>query len=130
MFGIFPFQNASQDDEFFNLIIDGDIDTYWKAVGLKNKSPLLQDLLIKMLDPVPEKRPTAHEVEQHPWMKEGSYSLPSLNSFDKKPFVRIHTTSLGANSTSTTCTDKDCQLQSSHDKLQEINEKFQAKIDP
>lgn len=31
--GIFPFKEAKKDEYFYNLILTGNLDTYWKKVG-------------------------------------------------------------------------------------------------
>ncbi len=31
--GIFPFKEAKKDEYFYNLIINNELDTYWKKTG-------------------------------------------------------------------------------------------------
>jgi hypothetical protein len=31
--GIFPFKEAKKDEYFYNLILEGNLDTYWKKTG-------------------------------------------------------------------------------------------------
>ena len=46
--GIFPFKEAKKDEYFFNLIMKGELDTYWKKTGGQNLSKEFKDLIIKM----------------------------------------------------------------------------------
>lgn len=46
--GIFPFKEAKKDEYFYNLILKGDLETYWKKTGGQNLSPEFKDLIIKM----------------------------------------------------------------------------------
>jgi len=66
--GIFPFKEAKKDEYFYNLIINGKLDTYWSKVGGQNLSPEFKDLILKMFSYDPTKRPTVDEIKSHPWM--------------------------------------------------------------
>ena len=46
--GIFPFKEAKKDEYFYNLILSGNLDTYWKKTGAQDLSPEFKDLIIKM----------------------------------------------------------------------------------
>ena len=61
--GIFPFQEATVKDKYYNLIVSGELDAYWETTGIKNASPELQDLLMKMLSPEASDRPTVQEIK-------------------------------------------------------------------
>lgn len=58
MYGIFPFKNATEDDQFFKFISAGDNEEYWESVGIEDSHDDLQDLLMKMLSPDPSDRPS------------------------------------------------------------------------
>ena len=66
--GIFPFKEAKKDEYFYNLILKGDLDTYWKKVGGQGLSPEFKDLILRMFSYDGSKRPTVDEVKAHPWM--------------------------------------------------------------
>jgi serine/threonine protein kinase len=66
--GIFPFKEAKKDEYFYNLIINGKLDTYWSKVGGQNLSPEFKDLILRMFSYDPTKRPTVDEIKSHPWM--------------------------------------------------------------
>jgi len=69
--GIFPFKEAKKDEYFYNLIINGKLDTYWSKVGGENLSPEFKDLILKMFSYDGSKRPTVEELKSHPWMTKG-----------------------------------------------------------
>jgi serine/threonine protein kinase len=67
--GIFPFKEAKKDEYFYNLILKGDMDTYWKKTGGQSLSKEFKDLIIKMFSYDGKKRPTISEIRAHPWMQ-------------------------------------------------------------
>lgn len=67
--GIFPFKEAKKDEYFYNLIIKGDLKTYWSKVGGENLSEDFKDLILKMFSYDPTKRPSVEELKNHPWMQ-------------------------------------------------------------
>jgi serine/threonine protein kinase len=89
--GIFPFQEATPQDNYYSLIISGNIDAYWEKTGGQNLSSELKDMLIKMLSPNPDDRPTIEEIQEHPWMKKTMFDketcrlslLDKLNELNK-----------------------------------------------
>ena len=44
--GIFPFKEAKKDEYFYNLIINGKLDTYWAKVGGQTLSEEFKDLIL------------------------------------------------------------------------------------
>jgi len=69
--GIFPFKEAKKDEYFYNLIMKGDLETYWKKTGGQNLSDDFKDLIIKMFSYDSSKRPTIDEIRNHPWLAGG-----------------------------------------------------------
>ena len=69
--GIFPFKEAKKDEYFYNLIINGKLDTYWQKVGGQSLTPEFKDLILKMFSYDGKLRPTVDELREHPWMKKG-----------------------------------------------------------
>merc|ERR1712100_520643 len=67
--GIFPFKEAKKDEYFYNLLINGQFEKYWKKVGGNNLSPEFKDLILKMFSYDGNKRPTIEELKAHPWCK-------------------------------------------------------------
>lgn len=68
MQGIFPFQEAKKDEYYYNLLLKGDYETYWKKTGGDNLSDEFKDLVLKMFSYDGSKRPTLQEIASHPWM--------------------------------------------------------------
>ena len=56
--GIFPFKEAKKDEYFYNLILNGKLDTYWSKVGGQSLSPEFKDLILAMFSYDGSKRPT------------------------------------------------------------------------
>lgn len=67
--GIFPFKEACSEDQYYKLILSGDLDAYWTKVGGKDLSWEFRDLIIKMFNIEGKERPTIQEIRDHPWMK-------------------------------------------------------------
>jgi serine/threonine protein kinase len=67
--GIFPFKEAKKDEYFYNLILTGKIDHYWKKVGGQNLSDEFKDLILKIFSYDGKQRPTVEEIKNHPWMQ-------------------------------------------------------------
>ena len=47
--GIFPFHEAKKDEFYYNLLINGDYDTYWSKTGGQDLSDEFKDLIINDL---------------------------------------------------------------------------------
>lgn len=67
--GIFPFKEAKKDEYFYNLILSGKLEHYWKKVGGQNLSEEFKDLILRIFSYDGKKRPTVEEIKNHPWMK-------------------------------------------------------------
>ena len=46
--GIFPFKEAKKDEFFYNLLLKGDYETYWKKTGEQNLSKEFKDLILAL----------------------------------------------------------------------------------
>jgi len=67
--GIFPFKEAKKDEYFYNLLINGQFEKYWKKVGGERLSPEFKDLILSMFSYDPKKRPTIEQLRDHAWLK-------------------------------------------------------------
>lgn len=67
--GIFPFQEAIKDDYYYKLLLSGKKEKYWKKTGGDELSLEFKDLIEKMVNHDPTKRPTIKELLNHPWMQ-------------------------------------------------------------
>merc|ERR1712113_1038102 len=63
--GIFPFKEARKEEYFYNLLLSGKLDTYWKKTGGENLSDDFKDLVLKMFNYNGKKRPTIEELKNH-----------------------------------------------------------------
>lgn len=82
--GIFPFKEAKKCDYFYNLLLQGKIEHYWKKVGGERLTPEFKDLILSMFNYDSNKRPTVEQLKNHPWMKlPMSYKLTKHNLMEK-----------------------------------------------
>ena len=56
--GIFPFKEARKEEYFYNLILKGELDTYWRKVNGTNLSSEFKDLILKFFSFNGAERPT------------------------------------------------------------------------
>lgn len=91
VFGIFPFQDASKNDKYYKLLMSGNPESYWAAIGVSGAPLELQDLLFKMLSANPNDRPTLKEIENHPWMSQNDLNLSLAKSNLSKKFSEYQT---------------------------------------
>lgn len=67
--GIFPFKEAKKEEYFYNLLLTGKFEHYWKKVGGQSLSEEFKDLILKIFSYDGKKRPTVEEIMNHPWMQ-------------------------------------------------------------
>lgn len=67
--GIFPFKEAKKDEYFYNLLLQGKFETYWKKVGGQTLSDDFKDMILSIFSYDCKKRPTIEQLKNHPWMK-------------------------------------------------------------
>jgi len=65
--GIFPFKEARKDEYFYNLILSGKREKYFKKIKGEHLSDEFQDLIMRMLAFKGSNRPTLEEIKEHPW---------------------------------------------------------------
>jgi serine/threonine protein kinase len=66
---LFPFAEARDDDYYYKLLLNGDLEKYWEKTNGSSLSPEFKDLVLRMLSHDPSKRITIEELAQHPWMQ-------------------------------------------------------------
>jgi len=92
--GIFPFKEAKKDEYFYNLILNGKLETYWKKTGGQGLSDEFKDLILKMFSYDGSKRPTIEELKAHPWInKPFSVKLTRAGIMEKLQAKRSEKTS-------------------------------------
>ena len=67
--GIFPFKEAKKDEFFYNLILKGDYETYWKKTGGQGLSKEFKDLILALFSYEGASRPSVADIRGHPWMQ-------------------------------------------------------------
>jgi len=77
--GIFPFKEAKKDEFFYNLLLKGDFDTYWKKTGGQNLSNEFKDLILSLFSYDSSNRPDVASIRAHPWMQSVSGNLIKEN---------------------------------------------------
>jgi len=60
--GIFPFKEARREEFFYSMILNGQLDQYWKKVNGQHLSPEFKDLTLRMFSYDPTLRPSIEEV--------------------------------------------------------------------
>ena len=78
--GIFPFKEARREEFFYNLLLNGKIDTYFAKVNGTNLSADFKDLILKFFSFNGEERPTIEQVRAHPWMQSESFDLDATRA--------------------------------------------------
>lgn len=74
--GIFPFQAATEEDYFYNLMQSVDEhQKYWQKIEAEDLSPEFKSLIRKMFAYEGEQRPTLDEIANHPWLRKDSFSF-------------------------------------------------------
>jgi len=71
--GIFPFKEARKEEYFYNLLCEGQIDTYFQKVNGTGLSQDFKDLILSLFSYDPEKRMTLEQVRSHPWLNSESF---------------------------------------------------------
>ena len=72
--GIFPFKEARTEEYFYNLLVHGNLQTYFEKVNGQNLSPEFRDLIVSLFSYDSTKRPTIDQIRAHPWLNSGNYN--------------------------------------------------------
>lgn len=73
--GIFPFKEARKEEYFYNLLLTGQIDTYFQKVNGSNLSIEFKDLILGLFQYDPENRPTIEQIRKHPWLNQEGFDF-------------------------------------------------------
>lgn len=71
--GIFPFKEARKEEYFYNLLMTGQISTYFEKVNGQNLSADFKDLILRLFSFDGNKRYTIEEIKSHPWMQSATF---------------------------------------------------------
>ena len=66
--GIYPFPEALKNDQYYKLILNDNLDTYWNGVDKANElSPAFKKFILKFFTPNGEDRITLDQIRSDPW---------------------------------------------------------------
>lgn len=72
--GIFPFKEARKEEYFYNLLLTGQIETYFDKVNGKGLSSDFKDMILKLFSYNGKDRYTIEELKSHPWLNSPSFN--------------------------------------------------------
>ena len=72
--GIFPFKEARKEEYFYNLLMNGKIDTYWTKVNGNSLSAPFKELILKLFSYDGAERPTLEQIRASAWLSASSYN--------------------------------------------------------
>lgn len=78
--GIFPFKEARKEEYFYNLLLTGQIETYFEKVNGTGLSADFKDMILKLFSYDGAKRATVEELKSHPWLNRADYNREATRS--------------------------------------------------
>ena len=72
--GIFPFKEARKEEYFYNLILQGQTDTYFQKVNGSGLSADFKDLILQLFSYNGDSRPQVDAIRNHPWMQSSTFN--------------------------------------------------------
>merc|ERR1712017_18444 len=72
--GIFPFKEARKEEYFYNLLLTGQIETYFQKVNGTGLSADFKDMILKLFSYNGKDRYTIEELKSHPWLNSPSFN--------------------------------------------------------
>jgi serine/threonine protein kinase len=78
--GIFPFKEARKEEFFYNLILQGQNDTYFQKVNGTDLSDDFKDLILRFFAFDGNTRPTIEQVRAHPWMQSSTFNYEATRT--------------------------------------------------
>ena len=73
--GIFPFKEARTEEYFYNLIVSGQTEHYFKKVNGEGLSTEFKDLILALFSYDGDKRPTIDQLRNHPWLNTPDFNM-------------------------------------------------------
>lgn len=71
--GIFPFKEARKEEYFYNLLLSGQIDTYFSKVNGAGLSQEFKSLILGLFEYDGEKRPSLEDIRNHPFLNKPGF---------------------------------------------------------
>ena len=78
--GIFPFKEARKEEYFYNLLLQGKIDTYFQKVNGTGLSEDFKDLILRFFAYNGNDRPTLEQIRAHPWMQSATFDFEATRA--------------------------------------------------
>lgn len=78
--GIFPFKEARKEEYFYNLLLSGQVETYFSKVNGHGLSPEFKNLILSFFAYEGDKRPTIADIKAHPWMNKPGFDFEQTRS--------------------------------------------------
>ena len=78
--GIFPFKEARKEEYFYNLLLQGKLDTYFQKVNGTGLSEDFKDLILKFFAYNGNERPTMEQLKNHPWMQSSTFNFEATRN--------------------------------------------------
>lgn len=79
--GQFPHGTKILKDKYYDMIRNRRYEAYFKAVDSTNVSDEFKDLIVRLLDYVPSKRPTVAQIRAHPFLQKSTYNNEETRAF-------------------------------------------------
>jgi len=78
--GIFPFKEARKEEYFYNLLLTGQIETYFEKVNGTGLSADFKDMILKLFSYDGKNRYTVEELKSHPWLNHPSFNKEAVRA--------------------------------------------------
>lgn len=73
--GIFPFKEARKEEYFYNLLLTGQIETYFEKVNGQGLSADFKDMILKLFSYNGSDRYTVDQLKAHPWLNKPGFNM-------------------------------------------------------
>jgi len=78
--GIFPFKEARKEEYFYNLLLTGQIETYFEKVNGTGLSADFKDMILKLFSYDGKNRYTVEELKSHPWLNHPGFNKEAVRA--------------------------------------------------
>jgi len=72
--GIFPFKEARKEEYFYNLLLTGQIETYFEKVNGTGLSNDFKDMILKLFSYNGKDRYNIEQLKAHPWLNKPGFN--------------------------------------------------------
>jgi serine/threonine protein kinase len=78
--GIFPFKEARKEEYFYNLLLTGQIETYFEKVNGTGLSADFKDMILKLFSYNGKDRYTVDQLKAHPWLNKPGFNMEATQA--------------------------------------------------